>query len=115
MSQSHKPIIWGLFAAGGTVAAFVLPVLILITCFAVPLGLLSADTLSYERLLVLLQHPLSKLVVFGVLFVIAWHAAHRMRITAHDLGARNDTLIMTICYGIAAAGTLLALVALLRI
>jgi fumarate reductase subunit D len=115
MTRSNKPIIWGLFAAGGTVAAFLVPVLILVTCFAVPLGLLSTDTMSYEHLLDLLQHSLSKLIVFGVLFLIIWHAAHRMRITAHDLGARNDTLIMVICYGIAAAGTVLTLAALLSI
>ena len=112
MPHSNKPIIWGLFAAGGTVAAFVVPALIFITCLAVPLGLLSIDVLSYERLLELLQHPLSKLVIFAVLFLVIWHAAHRMRITAHDLGVRNDTLTMMICYGIAAAGTLLALAAL---
>jgi fumarate reductase subunit D len=115
MPQSHKPIIWGLFAAGGTLAAFVVPVLILITCLAVPLGLLPTDTLSYDRLQDLLQHPLSKLVTFAVLFLVIWHAAHRMRITAHDFGVRNDTLVMFICYGIAAAGSLLALVALLNI
>jgi fumarate reductase subunit D len=115
MTRSHKPIIWGLFAAGGTLAAFVLPALILITCFAVPLGLLPTDVLSYERLHALMQHPLSKLVIFGVLFLVIWHAAHRMRITAHDLGIRNDTLTMFICYGVAAAGTLLALAGLVRI
>jgi fumarate reductase subunit D len=115
MSQSHKPIIWGLFAAGGTLAAFVLPVLILITCFAVPLGLVSADVLSYERVLDLIEHPLSKLVTFAILFLIIWHAAHRMRITAHDLGIRNDTVVMVICYGIAAAGTILSLIALFSI
>ncbi len=115
MAYSHKPIIWSLFAAGGTVAAIIVPVLILTTCLAVPLGLLSVDVLSYERLLELMQYPLSKLVTFAVLFLIIWHAAHRMRITAHDLGVRNDTLVMLICYGIAAAGSLLALAALLRI
>ncbi len=115
MAHSHKPIIWSLFAAGGTVAAFVVPVLILTTCLAVPLGLLSVDALSYERLLDLMQYPLSKLVTFAVLFLIVWHAAHRMRITAHDLGIRNDPLVMFICYGTAAAGSLLALAALFRI
>jgi fumarate reductase subunit D len=104
MSQSHKPIIWGLFAAGGTLAAFVVPVLILITCL-----------LSYDRLLGLLQHPFSKLVTFAILFLLIWHAAHRMRITAHDFGVRNDPLVMFICYGVAAAGSLLALFALLNI
>jgi len=115
MNRSNKPIVWGLFAAGGTVSAFLVPVLILITCFAVPLGLLPADTLSYERLSAQLQNPLSKFITFAVLSLIIWHAAHRMRITAHDLGVRNDTVVMLICYGTAAAGTLLTLLALLRI
>lgn len=115
MSGSNKPIIWGLFAAGGTVAAFVVPVLILMTCLAVPLGLLSSDALSYEHLLDLMQQPLSKLVTFAVLFLVIWHVAHRIRITAHDLGIRNDTLVILICYGIAAAGTLLVLAALFSI
>jgi fumarate reductase subunit D len=66
-------------------------------------------------LLQLLQHPLSKLMTFAVLFLVIWHAAHRMRITAHDLGIRNDSLASWICYGIAAAGTMLMLAALLRI
>ncbi len=113
MAASKKPIIWGLFAAGGTVSAFLVPVLILITCFAAPLGLLPADALSYERLIELTQHLLSKLVIFGVLFLVIWHAAHRMRITAHDLGSRNDTLVMFVCYGLAATGTLLLVFALL--
>jgi len=115
MATSNKPIVWSLFAAGGTVAAFVVPVLILITCLGVPLGLLSADVLSYERLLGLLQHAFSRLVTFGVLFLVIWHAAHRTRITAHDLGIRNDTVVAFVCYALAAAGTLLTLVALFNI
>ena len=115
MASSNKPIIWGLFAAGGTVAAFVVPVMVLITCLAVPLGLLPVDVLSYAHVMALLQHPVSKLVTFGLLFVVIWHAAHRMRITAHDVGIRNDTVVAMVCYGIAAAGTLLMLTALLRI
>jgi len=115
MNQSNKPIVWGLFAAGGTVSAFLVPALILVTCLAVPLGLLPADTLSYQHLIDLLQHVISKLITFGVLFLIIWHAAHRMRITAHDLGIRNDTVVMLICYGVAAAGSLLMLLALLKI
>jgi fumarate reductase subunit D len=71
--------------------------------------------LSYEHLTTLLQHPLSRLAVFGVLFLIIWHAAHRMRITAHDLGIRNDTVVAWCFYSIAAAGTLLALTAMLRL
>lgn len=114
MAISNKPVIWGLFAAGGTIAAFLVPAMILITCLAIPLGLLPADVLSYEHMTGLLGHPLSKFCTFGVLFLIIWHAAHRMRITAHDLGIRNDTLVAWVFYGIAAAGSLLAAAALLK-
>lgn len=115
MARSNKPIVWGLFAAGGTVSAFVVPVLILITCLAIPLGLLSADALSYEHLSNLLQHPFSKLVAFAVLFLTIWHAAHRLRITAHDFGIRMDGLVAFVFYGIAAAASLLMAIALLSI
>ena len=62
-----------------------------------------------------LQHPLGKLITFGVLFPVIWHAAHRLRITAHDLGVRSDRTAALICYGIAAAGSILLLLALLGI
>ena len=113
MARSHKPVIWSLFAAGGTLAALLAPVLILITCLAVPLGLQPPDVLSYEHLTELLHHPLVKFLVAAVLLLIVWHAAHRIRITAHDLGVRNDTMVMIVCYGVAGAGTLLAILALL--
>jgi fumarate reductase subunit D len=115
MAGSHKPIVWGLFAGGGTVAAFVLPALILLTSLAVPLGLLPAESLAYDRVLAALQHPLARLMLFGVVFLMIWHAAHRTRITAHDFGVRQDALVMWLCYGIAAVGSVVAAVSLLRL
>ncbi len=34
MAKSNKPIVWGLFAGGGTVTAFMTPVLIVLTLLA---------------------------------------------------------------------------------
>jgi fumarate reductase subunit D len=31
MAKSNKPVVWGLFAAGGTVTAFLTPALVLLT------------------------------------------------------------------------------------
>lgn len=115
MARSNKPIVWGLFAAGGTVAAFVTPVMILVTGLAVPLGLLPAEALGYERMLAMLHNPLVKLLVFLAVFLPAWHAAHRLRITAHDFGIRADTAVMAVCYGLAALGTVAMAFALLSI
>ena len=115
MARSNKPIIWALFADGGTFAAFVTPVMIVVTGLAIAFGLLPAEALAYERVLAMVQNPIGKGLVFLAVFLPAWHAAHRLRITAHDFGIRADTAVMTVCYGLAALATLVAVVALLRV
>ena len=115
MARSHKPIIWSLFAAGGTVAAFVTPVMIVVTGLAITFGLLPAKALAYERVLAVVQNPIGKGLVFLIVFLTVWHAAHRLRITAHDFGVRAAFAVMTICYGLALLATALAVFALFRI
>ncbi len=113
MAGSYKPVVWALFAAGGTLAAFVLPAIIFSLTLGVALGWTPPETLAYEWAVAGLQSPLVKLAAFAVTVLILWHAAHRLRITAHDLGVYADGLVMLICYGIAAVGTVTAFVALL--
>ncbi len=115
MARSNKAVVWALFAAGGTVAAFVLPAIIFSLTLGVALGWIPLETLSYERTVASLQSPLAKLAVCAVAVLILWHAAHRLRITAHDLGIYADGLVMLTCYGIAALGTVAAVVALLGV
>jgi succinate dehydrogenase subunit D len=115
MAVSNKPVIWLLFAAGGTYAAFVIPVLIFITGLALALGLLPVEALAYERVLGVAQNPIGKLIVFATIFLPLWHAAHRLRITAHDFGIRADAVVMAVCYGLAALATLVLVVALFSI
>ena len=105
MKRSHKPVIWSLFAAGGTFTAFLTPVMILVTGLALTLGLLPAEAFAYERVLAFVQNPFARIAIFGAIFLPAWHAAHRLRITAHDFGIRADTIVATICYGLAAIVT----------
>ena len=113
MARSNKPLVWVVFAAGGTLAAFVLPAIIFSLTLGVALGWIPLEALSYERAIAGVQSPLAKLAAFVVAVPILWHAAHRLRITAHDLGIYADGLVMFICYGIAALGTIVAFVALL--
>ncbi len=113
MAISNKPIVWGPFAAGGTVTAFLTPALILLTLLAA-LGH-APDLLAYERLHAFAGHWLAKLAVTGVVFLSLWSAAHRLRITCYDLGIRADTVVATIVYAAALAGTGAAVLYLLRI
>jgi len=115
MARSHKPIVWSLFAAGGTFAAFVTPAMIVVSGLAISIGLLPAEALAYDRMLALLQNPFGKGFAFLTVFLPAWHAAHRLRITAHDFGIRADLIVAAVCYGLATGATLLAGGALLRL
>jgi len=112
MARSNKPILWLPFAAGGLVAALIIPVLILITGLLMPLGILP---LPYEKMVAFAHNPLGKLILFGAVALPAWHAAHRLRMTAHDLGLGGGAVVQAFCYGSAGALILAAAAALLRI
>jgi fumarate reductase subunit D len=112
MARSNKPLLWLPFAAGGLVAALIMPVLMLITGVLVPLGVLD---LRYDKLAALAHNPLGKLILLGAVALPAWHAAHRLRMTAHDLGLGQGLPIKIACYGSAAVVIATATAALLAI
>lgn len=113
MAKSNKPVVWGLFAAGGTVTAFVTPVLVLLTLL--PAFGISPQLLSYDAMHAFAAHWAGKLLLFGLLFLMLWHAAHRLRITLHDFGVRADAAVAAAVYLAAAAGTICTVYFLLRI
>jgi fumarate reductase subunit D len=113
MAKSNKPIVWGPFAGGGTLTAFLTPVLILVTLLAA-LGH-PPELLAYERLRAFAGHGLVKLVIVGVVFLSLWSAAHRLRITCYDLGIRADSLVAAVLYAAALMGTAASAVFLMRL
>jgi len=115
MAKSNEPIWWSLFSAGGVVAALLVPVLILITGIAWPLGLLPGDALEFARMQALLSHPLTRVFCFVLISLPLFHWAHRFRFTLVDVGLKSiHTLIAVLCYGAAIAGTIAAAVILWR-
>lgn len=116
--KSNKPLIWLPFAAGGLAAAFILPVLILITGLAVPFGMTGPNALSYDTIHALAANPFGKIILFGGLVLPLWHGAHRFRMTLHDLFARTHgarTVAAVLCYGFGGLFTILCAVSLLAI
>lgn len=113
--RSLTPLPWLLFSAGGVAAALFLPVLVLLFGVAFPLGWVSAP--DHRDLHAVLAHPLTLLVLFGVMMLSLFHWAHRFRYTLQDglqlkhLGA----LIALLCYGGAAVGTLVAAFLLVQV
>ena len=113
MAKSNKPVVWGLFAAGGTLTAFLTPVLVVLALLAAA-GRTPA-LLTYDGLLALAESWTGKAVLFAIVFLSLWHAAHRLRITLHDLGVRSDLLVGGTLYSLAAAGCVAAASYLLKI
>ena len=113
--RSNEPILWLLFSAGGVVSAMLMPVHLLLFGLAFPLGWLEPP--SYETLMTLLRHPITKLYLFVFCTLPLFHWAHRFRFTLYDgLQIKHlNELINTLCYGGAVLGTVLAAYLLMRI
>ena len=88
MAIAKKAFVWGLFAAGGTVSAFLFPALItlflLIAMGRVP------DGLQFENIHAFAASWIGKAGLFIVISLSLWHAAHRLRVVFHDFGVRLD-------------------------
>lgn len=103
MAIAKKAIVWGLFAAGGTISSFVFPAVILLFLFIAsgntPLGL------EYEQARAFASGWVGKGVLMVVISLSLWHAAHRLRVVFHDFGIRRDQLVAQAVYVVAAIGT----------
>lgn len=96
-------------------AAFLVPVHILLTGIAVPAGWIG-DAFAYERILPLVTHPLSRLYLFVLITLPLFHWAHRFRFTLADLGLHGARrLVAVLCYGSAFLGAILAAVVLVSL
>ncbi len=100
-----EPFLWGLFSAGGVVAALLIPVHLFLFGLAFPLGWLTPP--GYESLHALASHPLARIYLFVLCSFSLFHWAHRFRYTLYDgLQIKHLNEVITVfCYGGALAGT----------
>ena len=113
MAKINKAFFWSLFAAGGTVTAFVFPVLALIIVIAASGS--PPEIMGFDQMHGLLSNWFAKLVALGVISLGLWHAAHRLRVGLHGAGLRADGLTYFLLYGMALVGTILSIVFLVQI
>ncbi len=115
MARSNEPFWWALFAVGGVVAAFLVPVHIVLTGIAAPAGW-GRESFEYHRVLALVSHPVSRLYLFVLISLPLFHWAHRFRFTLIDLGLKGGRgLVAVACYGSAIVGAILTVVVLIKL
>ncbi len=105
---SREPFFWAMFSGGGMLAALVLPAVVLLLWFAIPLGWVEAP--SHAELVTKIDRPLVKLALFAFVVLLLFHWAHRFRFTLYDglQLSHLSGLIAAVSYGSATVLTLLA-------
>jgi fumarate reductase subunit D len=111
-----EPIVWPLFGAGMLVAGLLYPAFLLVATLAQPLGVLSPDALSFERAHALASHPIGRVVLAAAIAFPLWAGAHHVRHLSIDLGGiARDAWFGALCYALALAGSVLAVLAVARL
>jgi len=105
MTIARKSVVWGLFAAGGTLSAFLFPAVIALFLL-VALGR-APEGLEFQNIHSFAGHWAGKSALFLVIFLPLWHAAHRLRVVFHDFGVRRDKAVANAVYLVAALGTVM--------
>jgi fumarate reductase subunit D len=113
-TRSNAPVFWLLFGAGGMLSALLGSALVLITGFAAPLGV-PHELLAYARVVALAHGLLGKAALFGVISLFAWHAAHRIFHSLHDVGVHAGVVAKLLCYGSALVLTVVVCAGLLSV
>lgn len=99
--RSDEPIWWSLFGAGGTWFAMITPVTVLVLGILVPMGVIDAEAMSYERVTAFATSIIGALFIIGTLALPMWHAMHRIHHGMHDLKIHAGLAGKVGCYAFA--------------
>ncbi len=109
-----EPLIWFMFGQGILIGTILLTGWVLVVGVAAPLGIV--DPLSYERALDLGGSLIGRLVLLALIVLPLWKGAHHTRHIFIDMGGGDrDATVAPLLYAVAVLGSLLALVAVVRI
>jgi fumarate reductase subunit D len=107
--KTTEPFWWGLFSAGGVVAAFLVPIHIILVGFALPLGWIT-DTGALYRIWWV------KFYLFVLIALPLYHWAHRFHFALNDMGLKPlSKALAVLCYGGAIIGTIVTAWVLLKL
>jgi fumarate reductase subunit D len=111
-----EPLIRLIFGQGILFGTILLTGWVLVVGIAIPLNIVSAEALSFERAHMLGSHIVGRMVLLGLIVLPLWKGAHHLRHTAIDGGGGDrDVVVAPILYLIATLGSVLGIVAVFRI
>ncbi|MDH3212885.1 MAG: hypothetical protein OEM05_10405 [Myxococcales bacterium] len=109
-----EPILWLLFGQGILIGTLLLTGWVLVLGIAAPLGVV--DPISYARAHDLGASLIGRLVLLALIALPLWKGAHHMRHVFIDTGGGDrDATVAPLLYLLAAAGSLVAILAVVRL
>lgn len=113
-----EPLIWLMFGQGILIGTMLLTGWVLVVGLLIPMGMVDASALSYDRAYALATAslfgvvPVGKLVLAALLVLPLWKGAHHVRSLHVDFGgAERDGIVGTLLYGIALVGSIVGVLA----
>ena len=111
-----EPLVWLLFGQGLVIGTILLSGWVLAVGLLVPLGIAPADALAFERAHALASHPIGRGVLLALVVLPLWKGAHHLRHVAIDFGGyARDASVAPVLYGLALLGSLVGIVAVVRL
>jgi fumarate reductase subunit D len=111
-----EPVIWLLFGQGILVGTILLTGWVIAVGLLVPMGIVSAEALSYERAYGLASNIIGRLILLALIALPLWKGAHHLRSLSVDMGGgERDGVVGTVLYLVAAVGSLAAILAVVRL
>lgn len=111
-----EPLIWLLFGLGILVGTILLTGWLLVVGVALPLGLMPADALAFIYVHPLAASPIGRLLLLAMIALPLWKGAHHLRSLSIDFGgASRDPAVASLLYGIALLGSVLGVLAVIRL
>ncbi len=111
-----EPLIWVLFGAGIMVGTMLMTGWLAVVGVAAPLGLIPADALAFERAHALGSSLIGRLLLVPIIALPLWKGAHHVRHLSIDSGGgERDAVVAPLLYLIATAGSVMAILAVIRL
>lgn len=111
-----EPVIWLLFGQGIMIGTMLLTGWVLVIGLLIPLGIVPAEALSFERANMLGSNIVGRLLLGALLVLPLWKGAHHVRSLAVDFGGgERDAVVGSLLYLIATVGSIVAIVAVVRL
>lgn len=111
-----EPVIWLLFGQGILIGTILMTGWLLIVGVAVPIGLVPPEGLEFERARALGSSFIGRVVLAALIALPLWKGAHHTRHLFLDAGGHDrDVIVAPLLYGLATVGSVLAILAVVRL